>query len=170
MKKTFTLLLSLPLFLHLSLLAQSPLHIPFGQTLQEVQTFLESRDYISQIESDASLGIITAKAGKKAVVYQFQENKLYAITTSLTYWNKKQADEHYKSCQEYFKLLKGDTKNISDPAFDKGYVSLEDSRISQLHATQNKEEESVQIDLIVLSRHYGPRMETEAFAKEITSR
>lgn len=170
MKKSFTLFVSIPLLLHLSVLAQSPLHIPFGQTLQEVQTFLKSRDYISGIEVDPSMNSITATDGRKAVEYRFQDDKLYAISTSLEYGNKKQADEHFKSCQDYFKRMKGDGKNFSDPAFDKGYVSLEDARIAQLHSTQNKEDGSVLVSMIITSRNYGPKLETEALARELTTR
>ncbi len=170
MKKSFTLFVSIPLLLHLSVLAQSPLHVPFGQTLQEVQTFLKSRDYISNVEVDPSKSLITFMAGKKAVEYRFQDEKLYAISTSLEYRDKKQADEHFKSCQDYFKRMKGEGKNISDPAFDKAYVSLEDARLGQLYATQNKEDGSVLISMIITSRNYGPRMETEALAREIVTR
>jgi hypothetical protein len=170
MKKRFTLLFSLSLLLHLSLCAQSAFHVPFGQSPQEVQTFLESRDYISDIESGPASDTIRARAGRKLLEYRFEENKLYAIRTSHLYLDKKQADEQFKSCTEYFKLNKCDTKNISDPQFDRSFVSVENSRICQVNVLQNKEDESVLIEMTVISRNFGPRQETEAYANEISSR
>lgn len=165
MTKWSTYLFLIPLLMSLAASGQTALHIPFGQSLPEVQTFIDSRDYIFHAETSANQDTLTAKIGRKEAQYIFKEGVLYEITTSTLYQDKKKGEERYKSCVDFFKLRRSDIKNVSAGAAGKGIVAIEESQIAQVQSIPDKDAETIRVEMTITSRRHGPRMQTEEFAR-----
>ncbi len=147
--------------------SQNVLFVPFGQTQEDVATFVESRTYLEKIESDSiEENMLIAKGEKQVSKYLFHKNYLYSITNEKHYKNKKQAEPIIKAIVDY--LNYGEEKVVSIPSgvYKKHLAVMENSRILQLRVKQeNRDGEDITIvELSSTSIKYGPEEEIQNYS------
>mgnify|MGYP001203940930 CR=1 FL=1 len=90
-----------------SLLAQNKLFIPFGQSADDVRQFLETRDYVLDIQEhhDLLTMMVDVDEGKR-VEYAFDaEGRHYATTVTRTYADARQSIKFRENSLEYMKMV-----------------------------------------------------------------
>ncbi|MEZ4829595.1 MAG: hypothetical protein R3C61_25415 [Bacteroidia bacterium] len=164
MKYTSTLALSL--LLCLSGTAQNNLFIPFGQSREDVKSFLGTRDYIAQVQEDQEMQSVRAVLDKdKHVEYAFENDALYATTVTRNYSDKKTAKEIQKDCLEYMtnvcveELKANSNDNITC------YTAVTEAKIIKLFVISHPR--STTLTLTSVSRNYGPMIQEQDFFYEI---
>ena len=153
---------SLPLFLVLSIasVAQNNMFIPFGQTPEEVMSFLGSRDYIINIHEDMDMKSVRAVLDQnKHVEYAFNEGSLFATTITRNYKDRKIAKSIQKDCLNYMEYVsKGNTRQTANEEII-CYTALTDARVIKLFIQEHKE--SVTVTLSSVSRKFSPPMQQD---------
>lgn len=148
---------SLPLFLFLSIIsvAQNNMFIPFGQTPEEVMTFLGSRDYIINIHEDLEMKSVRAVLDQnKHVEYAFNEDSLFATTITRNYKDRKIAKSIQKDCLDYMEYVsKGNTRQTANTEII-CFTALTDSRVIKLFIQEH--DESVTLTLSSVSLKFSP--------------
>ena len=146
--------------------AQNNLFIPFGQTTDDVKTYLESRDYIENVVEDQEMKSLTAQLEEnKLVEYLFEGGKLYATTVRRNYSDKKSAKEIQRQALEYLQVTgRGAVKQTTSNNID-CYTTVTDSRVIKLFVIDHKK--SITLMLSSFSRQYGPMDDDEDSYYEI---
>ena len=145
---------------------QNNLFIPFGQTTSEVKSFLNTRDYISNIHEDLEMESVRAVLDEdKHVEYAFNQGALYATTVTRNYVSRKDAKDVEQNCIDYMGVIsRGAIKEVTNENIT-CFTSVTDSRIIKLFVIDHKK--SVTLTLTSLSRQHGPNTEDEDFYYEV---
>ncbi|WNJ17733.1 hypothetical protein [Pontibacter sp. G13] len=146
--------------------AQSSLFIPFGQTAEEVKSYLDSRDYIVSVTEDEELqSLRVVLDNEKMVEYAFKDGALYATTVTRNYLDKKKGREIQKSCLDYMKQIGvGDLVQTEENKV-MCYTTVTDSRIIKLFVQMHPK--SLTLTLTAFSKRYGPMEQDENFYYEV---
>ncbi|MDX2245192.1 MAG: hypothetical protein SF052_00335 [Bacteroidia bacterium] len=165
MKYTSTLTLSI-LFCS-GLFAQNNWFIPFGQSKEDVKSFLGTRDYIAQVQEDPEMQSVRAVLDKdKHVEYAFDTNDaLYATTVTRNYSDKKVAKEIQKDCIDYMGnvCIEEITANSNDNIIC--YTAVTEAKIIKLFVINHPR--STTLTLSSVSRTVGPMIQEKDFFYEI---
>lgn len=165
MKRAILLAATL-LFLCSLSLGQNHLFIPFGQSMEEVQHYLYSRDYLAKVEMDDSMKTLRALLdADNQVEYAFKEGALYAITVSRNYRNRRQARESLRNCLDYMVTVShGAMRETNDDRLT-CHTAVTDSRLVKLFIQEHQR--STTITMTAVSRVHGSLEQEEAFFYEL---
>lgn len=155
------------LLLPLAASAQNILFLPFGQAQTKVDSFLQTRDYLDQVEK-LNEDILSSKVDSSSQVkYYFKTDKLYAVEDKRFYLSKKDAEEALDACLAYLKL-KGEVYKAFNTKEVQHYVSIDENKMTEVIIYFNARPFEAEVHLKSTSRKYGPRMKTESFIAELT--
>ena len=151
-----------------TMFGQNNLFIPFGKTAEYVKTFLDSRDYIFNIQEDQEMQSVRAVLDRdqsKHVEYVFAEGTHYATTVTRNYGDRKIARRIQKNCLSYMESVKlGKMKNTTNNNIT-CYTSIAKERIIKLFVIDHPT--STTLTLTSFSREHGPMVqETDFFYEE----
>ncbi|MDP5171134.1 MAG: hypothetical protein NWR72_12890 [Bacteroidia bacterium] len=152
----FIHLLSLPL-----VQGQNNFFLPFGQSPDEVRTFLQSRDYVDGVEEDSELRSLRVKLDPdKQVEYAFDSNGvLYATTITRQYRKKRDAAEIEAEVLEYMQVVsQGQMKKKTEGPLT-CHTAIVDTRVIKLFVLEHSDGKT--LTLTSLSRQYGPPLDEE---------
>ena len=144
--------------------SQNALFLPFGQSNQQIENYLVTRDYIQEIKREKQDQIVNQVTENRKVVYHFEENFLYATEDIRMITDKKLLDDALKSCREYMKDGDKLPKALSSKNFQKHYLIVKEDKIIELTLKKDSRTKDYILCLKVTSRRYGPRMATEKIA------
>lgn len=164
MKYLYVLIFSL--LIQTPAIAQNHLFIPFGQTKDEVRSFLTSRDYVNDIVTDDKMGILRAVLeADKHVEYVFEEGHLYSTSVTRNYANKKSAKEVEKKCLEY--MVVTGSKDIKETRSDNRtcHTVVTDNRVIKLFVIEYQKSKT--LIFTAVSRKFGPMISKKDYYYEI---
>lgn len=148
---SFALLLAL-----FPLQGQNNFFLPFGQTSEEVKSFLYSRDYVRDVEEDIELQSLRVQLDDhKQVEYAFDERGvLYATTITRQYDRVKDAKDIEQEVLEYMGVISSGqvSRNAEGPLTC--HTAVSDSRVVKLFVLEH--EDGRTLTLTSLSRLHGP--------------
>lgn len=140
---------------------QNNLFLPFGQSPEEVRTFLNSRDYIQGVEEDREMLSLRARLDEhKQVEYVFDEQGvLYATTVTRNYQSRRDADDIQDEVLEYMDIVsQGQIRKTVDDNIT-CYTALADSRVIKLFVIELQDSRT--LTLTSISRQHGPALTEE---------
>ncbi len=155
---SFTLVLLLALS---SSLAQNNFFLPFGQSTEEVKSFLYSRDYVQTVEEDIDLQSLRVQLDdQKQVEYAFDERGvLYATTITRQYNRRKDAKSIEEEVLEYMEVVsEGQVTKKSEGALT-CHTAVADTRVMKLFVFEHQDGRT--LTLTSLSRLHGPPLADE---------
>lgn len=157
-----TLSLSLVLLLALSpTQGQNNFFLPFGQSSEEVKSFLYSRDYVSTVEEDSDLQSLRVQLeDNKQVEYAFDDRGvLYATTITRQYQRTRDAKAIEAEVLEYMNVVSNNqmTKTSEGPLTC--HTAVSDSRVIKLFVLEHQDGRT--LTLTSLSRLHGPPLNEE---------
>lgn len=149
------------------LLALSPMpgqnnfFLPFGQTSEEVKSFLYSRDYVQNIEEDIELQSLRVHLDDyKQVEYAFDERGvLYATTITRQYNRVKNAKDIEQEVLEYMAVISSGQVSRSTEGPLTCHTAISVSRVVKLFVLEH--EDGRTLTLTSLSRLHGPPLADE---------
>ncbi|MEM6764314.1 MAG: hypothetical protein AAF824_10760 [Bacteroidota bacterium] len=144
MKQT---LLSLLLVLSFSIIqAQNDWFVSFGQSPEEVKTFLESKNYFQTIKEDTQLQrMLAVVEDGKQVEYVFKTGKLYATSVRREYSSKADAKIHIQSTLRYIEHVSSGEIVKTSEGNTTCYTAKAKGRILKLFVIPGKLDEHGQI-------------------------
>lgn len=144
------------LLLLVSARAQHYMFLPFGLKVEEVKSFLASKDYIESIEEDNETHAVRAVMEEnRQVEYAFEAGRLYATTLTRNYRDKQEAKAYERSTLEYMEQVgRGVPVRSGNVDGVQCYTVLADTRIVKLFVQTHAE--SVTLTLASLSKQFGP--------------
>ncbi len=140
---------------------QNNFFLPFGQSPEEVKSFLRSRDYIELVEEDKELrSLRVALDPNKQVEYAFDEKGiLYATTITRTYTKRKDAAAIEAEVLEYMQVVsQGQMKRVSEGDLT-CHTAMADNRVIKLFVRDHNDGKT--LTLTSLSRLHGPPLSEE---------
>lgn len=121
------------LFLSFPIFAQSEWFIPFGQTENEVKSFLQDKDYLQNVKEEPELNRLLASVeDRKRVEYVFERGKLYATSVTRNYEDKKIMREIKNNCLEYMELVSKNQVEETMVGDAVCFTALADKRVIKL--------------------------------------
>ena len=157
-RKLLFILLAFP---HILSFSQNALFLPFGQSNQEIEDYLHTRDYIQEIIKVDEDQIINKVSDNRKLVYHFQEDEHYATEDYLILSEKEKVDHAIKSCLDYMKDGNRQAKLLSSKKSQKHYLIFKTDEVIELMLMKDARNDDYIICLKVSSRLYGPPFEVE---------
>ncbi|MDX1909546.1 MAG: hypothetical protein SF053_21075 [Bacteroidia bacterium] len=165
--KNITLILILSLCA--SAVAQNAMFIPFGQTRQEVNAYLDTREYVFRRMDRLPDTLGLRFSLPREVDYVFKENVLYAVRDERRVTDRKDAERLLKTCLDYMSMGNQRVRNVDSPNGVQHYATIKDDRLIELITIPPRQKtEPTVIILQVTSRYHGPRMQTENLVTQIS--
>lgn len=166
MKQILLLLFS---FLSFSLTAQNALFVPFGQTMTEVDTFLQAKEYIQQISKPNEDLIEVMVHEGRTMQYHFKDGFLFGIEEHRVYRNHKKKEEIVKNCLDFLKATEEKVKTIKSEDVDSHYAVAPTDRVMEFTVSERgkKKDRIINLTFKSTSRYHGPRLLTEEYASQI---
>ncbi len=152
--------------------AQNGMFIPFGQSLTEFEEYLETRDYVRDVQKPHPDTLINLISQKHWASYFFERGVLYSIEDVRIYPDEKVAEAVVSSCVDYLKMSKMRMRTLASGQGLSHYAIVEGDRIIELLVKTEgaRKEKITTIHLKSTSRLYGPRLKTESYAQEIVKK
>ncbi|MEM7368238.1 MAG: hypothetical protein AAF587_06515 [Bacteroidota bacterium] len=153
----------------LSLSAQNALFIPFGQTMAEVDTFLQTKEYIHQITKPSADLIQVIVYEGRTMHYHFKDGFLFGIEEKRVYTNRKNKEEIVKNCLDFLKGTEEKIKTVKTEGVDSHYAVAPTDRVLEfmVSETGKRKNRTVNMTFKSTSRYHGPRLRTEEYASQI---
>ena len=143
-----------------ALFAQNNLFLPFGQSKEEINRYLYTRDYVQQIVEDNDLAIVRAVLGKyKQVEYAFRSNTLYATTVSRHYIDRAAAREVQRNVLDYMDYTSRGTLKQETEDKITVYTAMTETRVIKFVIQASPNQTGVTLVLTSYSRSHAPEGE-----------
>ncbi|MEM6804178.1 MAG: hypothetical protein AAF696_22430 [Bacteroidota bacterium] len=157
---------SLFLLLHSIAFSQNHLFIPFGQSEAEVRSFLNSRDYVTEVVKDDKMKRLRAVLEEdKHVEYAFNKGRLYATSVTRNYPDKKSAKNVQRKCLEYMEVTgTNGIKEVNNNNFT-CHTVVTDSRVIKLFIIEHPKSKT--LTFTAVSRKFGPMISKKDYYYEI---
>ncbi|MEO0895716.1 MAG: hypothetical protein AAFY71_04930 [Bacteroidota bacterium] len=144
---------------------QNNLFIPFGQSKSEVRSYLNTRDYITQIVEDTEMQSLRAELDtKKSVEYAFKNGNLYATSVTRNYPDKKIAKDIQKNVLDYMDYISRGALQQNNQDGITAYTVVVDSRVIKLFVQPHSS--STTLTLTSISREFMPEGADQDFMYE----
>lgn len=164
MKYVYVVIFSL--LIQTSAIGQNHLFIPFGQTKDEVRSFLTTRDYVNDIVVDDKMGTLRAiLEADKHVEYVFEKGHLYATSVTRNYSDKKSAKEVERKCLEYMEVT--GSRDIKETHNDNVtcHTVVTENRIIKLFVREYQKSKTLTFTSV--SRKFGPMISKKDYYYEV---
>ena len=148
---------------------QNALFIPFGQSIAEVDSFLESKDYLYEVYFPSD-NILQAEVHPgRTLRYYFEDGYLFEIEEIRTINNYKLKETVVKGCLDFLKQTEEKVKVLKTNGVDSHYAVAPEDRVLEFTVTETgrRKDRQVSITFTSTSRYYGPRMDTEAYVTQL---
>ena len=159
--RTITLIL-ITLICQLSV-AQNAFFIPFGQSVGEVEDYLEAREYYKQNHEKLENQIVSELSGSQQITYNFKDRVLFGVEDQRLFDSKRHANKAIESCMNFLHSKNTKVFNVNTRESKSHHVTVTENEILELIVKKGDIEKEVIVILKSTSRFHGPRMETEAF-------
>ena len=150
-------------------LAQNALFVHFGQTVAEVDSFLNTKDYLADVyQADDKLIEVKVHEGRR-LRYHFEEGYLYEIEEIREFYDHKLKESLVKNCLDFLKQTEEKVKVLKTEGVDSHYAVAPEDRVLEFTVTESGKKRSRKLEMTFTStsRYYGPRMDTEAYVSQL---
>ncbi len=156
--KQFSTPLALLLFVSVAH-GQNNFFLPFGQSTDEVKSYLVTKDYVNGVQEDAELRSLRVNLDElKHLEYAFnEEGMLYATTVTRHYQSHRAAREIEGEVLEYMKVAsQGHIRHVVNGNLT-CYTALADTRVIKLFVLEHKTSRT--LTLTSMSKLHGPPLD-----------
>ena len=156
-------------FLSFDLFAQNALFIPFGQTMSEVDTFLESKDYLKTIDRSEDDLIHVVVYDGRTIDYHFKDGFLFGIEETREFYNHKLKEGLVKECMDFLKGTEEKVKTLKTEGVDSHYAVAPTDRVLEFMVKESGRRKRKQLIMTIksTSRYHGPRLRTEEYVSQL---
>ncbi len=145
--------------------AQTNLFLPFGDTRQDVISYLETRDYVKDLTDDQDLNVVRiVLSSRKQVEYAFHGNQLYAVTVLHNYTDLAEAERATGHLIEYLRSCGAPEIKKTGEGSLTVYTAITSSRVLKVFVRTHSNSKTLILSSISLA--HGPDMKEEDFFYE----